>query len=525
MTDLVRYLAGDGTLVRDQAGRWTVGRALATVGDAMPESVRAMIERKIAQLGDDDRALLTAASVQGYEFDCVVVARVLSRDAVDLEERLEALARVQRFVAFVAERELPDGTLTSRYRFVHVLYQNALYSHLRATRRVALSAAVADTLAHYHERRVAEVATELAALYEAARDNARAARHCLVATERAARCAAALEAIGLATRGLALLAGTPTTRDRLEVELGFLIALGNAFIAVRGYACDEVRETYTRAIAVCEELGDAQDRAAVLYGFTAFHLVGGRHARALEHATEMLAYTERRQHPASIVAHRMVGWALLAMGRTDEAVAHLERGRTMYAPSTHAALAYSFGQEPGLAVAVILAIALQRSGRAAEAKRVCTETLAMARTTTHANSRCYVLHFASLYAQLSGDRDLTRSLSEEALHIAEEQGLRLWMGWCGVMHGWALADGGELDAGVAEMSRGVDAARDLGHELCHSYYLALLVDVLLRAGRVSEAVQRLEEAERLVSVNDERFWAGGIAQLRVRLVSADPAAR
>jgi hypothetical protein len=73
-----------------------------------------MIERKIAQLGEEDRALLTTASVQGHEFDSAVVARVLVRDPADVEERLEALDRIHRFVTLVDEREFPDRTLTVR---------------------------------------------------------------------------------------------------------------------------------------------------------------------------------------------------------------------------------------------------------------------------------------------------------------------------------------------------------------------------------------------------------------------------
>src|SRR5262249_3507645 len=109
----------------------------------LPESVRGMIQRKIDQLGEDDRRLLVAATVQGYEFDSAVVARVLERDAAEVEERLDELDRVHAFVRVVREQELPDRTLTLRYRFVHVLYQNALYASLGPTRRASLSAAVA----------------------------------------------------------------------------------------------------------------------------------------------------------------------------------------------------------------------------------------------------------------------------------------------------------------------------------------------------------------------------------------------
>ena len=345
MADLVRYLANDGTIAQDSQGRWTLRGVLAAIGAELPESVRAMIERKIAQLSDDERTLLTAASVQGYEFDCVVVARVLARDAGELEERLEALERLHRFVTLVDERELPDGTLTSRYRFVHVLYQNALYGQLRATRRVALSTAVADTLLHFHGDKSAEIASELAALYEAARDYARAALHCRVAAHHASRLSASQEALVLARRGLGLLEGTPETRARLETELGLLIGLGNAFIALRGYSSDEVRETYTRAVGVCDRLGETQDRAAVLYGFTAFHLVGGRHPTALSHARELLDFTERTGHPALIVAHRLAGWALLAMGQPDAALPHFERCRAIYKPE-HQTLGTPLGRNP-----------------------------------------------------------------------------------------------------------------------------------------------------------------------------------
>jgi len=75
-------------------------------------------------MGEEDRRLLVAASVQGYEFEAAVVAQALARDAADVEEQLQGLERVHAFVKLVREHEFPDRTLTLRYRFVHVLYQN-----------------------------------------------------------------------------------------------------------------------------------------------------------------------------------------------------------------------------------------------------------------------------------------------------------------------------------------------------------------------------------------------------------------
>ncbi len=213
MADLLRYLRDRQVLTHDQ-GRWALAQSVPDLRRDLPESVRSMIQRKIDQLGDDDRRLLVAASVQGCEFDSAVVARVLERDPAEVEERLDELDRVHAFVRVVREQEFPDRTLTLQYRFVHVLYQNALYASLGPTRRASLSAAVAQALLGYYGEKSGDVAAELALLLEAARDFSRASDYCLVAARNAVRICANQEAIVLARRGLDLLAPLPDTSER-----------------------------------------------------------------------------------------------------------------------------------------------------------------------------------------------------------------------------------------------------------------------------------------------------------------------
>jgi hypothetical protein len=97
MVHLLRYLRDRGVIAEEQ-GRWTLAQALPDVRQALPESIRGMIQKKIDQLSDEDRRLLVAASVQGYEFDSAVVSKVLTIDAADVEDRLELLDRIHSFV-------------------------------------------------------------------------------------------------------------------------------------------------------------------------------------------------------------------------------------------------------------------------------------------------------------------------------------------------------------------------------------------------------------------------------------------
>ena len=236
MADLVRYLRDRGVIAsKTHAGcvrtQWTLAQALPDIERELPESVRGMIERKIAQLSEDDRTLLTAASVQGYEFDSAVVAQVLKLDADEIEERLEKLERVFAFVKLTSEAEFPNRTLTLKYRFVHVLYQNALYAGLRATRKATLSRDVAQALEGCYGERSASVANELALLWEAAREYAQRGGLLFAggaqcgAGQCASRSGAACRARAGGVAQIAGNAGTRRAGTRPAIDAGLLVAV------------------------------------------------------------------------------------------------------------------------------------------------------------------------------------------------------------------------------------------------------------------------------------------------------------
>ena len=125
-----------------------------------------------------------------------------------------------------SEAEFPNRTLTLKYRFVHVLYQNALYASVRATRKATLSRDVAQALEACYGERSASVANELALLWEAARDYARAADYFLQAARNAAQVNAHREAVQLAERGLDAVRKLPETPERDGRELGLQLTLG-----------------------------------------------------------------------------------------------------------------------------------------------------------------------------------------------------------------------------------------------------------------------------------------------------------
>src|SRR5262249_22915016 len=64
LVDLLRYLRDRG-VIAEQPGGWALAQAIPDFQRELPESVRSLIQKKLAQPGEADGRLLSAASIQG----------------------------------------------------------------------------------------------------------------------------------------------------------------------------------------------------------------------------------------------------------------------------------------------------------------------------------------------------------------------------------------------------------------------------------------------------------------------------
>ena len=183
--NFLQYLSERGDLAKTN-GRWSLVRPLAEMDLEAPESVRGMISKKIDALDDEERRALQYASVEGTEFLSIVTAKLLGVDEIDLEERLAHIAKTHRLIDTLGEEELPDGSLTTRYRFAHALYQNFLYGDLVNKRRVVLHQQAGEELLNHYRKRAPQIATQLAIHFERGRDFERAVEYLIHAGDHAA---------------------------------------------------------------------------------------------------------------------------------------------------------------------------------------------------------------------------------------------------------------------------------------------------------------------------------------------------
>jgi predicted ATPase len=514
MVDSLRYLRDRGVIVQDR-GRWELLGAVPDLQRDLPESVRGMIQRKLDQLSPADRHLLMAASVQGPEFDSAVVARVLDREAAEVEERLNVLERGHGLVRLVSERTFPDGTLTVRYGFVHVLYQNALYAALQPSRKAAWSGATAGALLRHHGDKSAGLATELAVLFEAARDHERAAEHYLTAVENAARIFAHQEALALARRGLSLLLLLPDTPDRARREILFQVTLGMQLQVAQGYATPEAEQSYLRARQLCEQAQDTSPLFPVFRGLWAFHLVRSELGKSRELAEHLFSQAQTSQDPAQILqARQALAVNSFFLGEPVATHEHAAQGIALYDPRQHGSETYIYGQDPGVVCLAFGAVALWLLGYPDQAVERSRAAVALSEELGQPGTLALALHFAAILRQYRREGPHVQANGEATTALSNEHGFSLWHAGSLVMRGWARAEQGESDEGIARLREGMSAWADTGSKTYQTYFLALSAETLGKQGRFEEGLEMLTEALTLMHGTDECFHAAELHRLQ-----------
>jgi tetratricopeptide (TPR) repeat protein len=525
MADLVRYLQDSGSIA-NEGGRWVVTSSMADLPKDLPESVRSMIVRKIAQLDERDRRLLIAASVQGHEFDSATVSRAIEMDPGDVEERLDVLERVHVFVKRIAEDEFPDRTLTLRYQFVHVLYQNALYASLQPTRRASLSGRVAGALVARHGDRAADIAARLGVLFETARDFAAAAQYFFVAAQRALALFAFREALTLAERGLDALKGLPTGPPRIQQELGLQMIRGQALRLMKGWSAPEIEPVFARARELCHQLNDPPQLFPVLWAITLFHAIRGDLGDYRRRADELMVMAEQSANPVFLMgAHHLVGVNREFLGDMVEASRMLDRGRELHAPAEHVRYTAMYGLDPGMIARAMSSRPLWVLGYPDRALERARETLTLARSQRQPMTLVFALLVTQGIHLNRGEAADAVALGEEVIALCREYEMLQEREWSRSFQGAAFALLGRIDEGIDLLTDSLAVQRAIGSGLVRSAFLGVLGDLLRFAGRIDEGLAAVADG----FAHAERTLEGGyIAELhraRGQLLQAkgDPA--
>jgi predicted ATPase/class 3 adenylate cyclase len=492
-------------LLRKEADQYVLTGPLHTV--AIPDTLQDALMARLDQL-NTAKEVAQLGAVLGREFAYELLQAIAPQDAATLQAGLAQLVTAE----LLYQRGRPPR---ARYMFKHALIQDAAYASLLKSTRQQIHQQIAQV---FEARFPAVVATQpelVAQHYTAAGCHEQAVRYWQQAGQQASERSATLEAISHCTTGIELLTTLPETPARTQHAVTLHLALGAALQIAKGHAAPEVEHAYTRAYALCQQVGESPELVPVLFGLWRYYNTRAQLQTARELGDTLLRLAQCAHDSALlVVAHYALGLTSFWLGAFPAARLHLEAGIARYTPEQRRVPAFRMGQDPGVACRIYAAATLWALGYPAQALARVHEALALAQELSHPFSLAFARCFAAFVAQFSRDVPAVHTHAEATVALATEQGFPQWAVQGTILRRWALALQGQGEEEIVQVRQGIAAYRATGAAVFVPYFYTWLADVAAHLGQVEEGLQVLAEAHTLVEQQEERWWEAEVSRLR-----------
>ena len=467
-----------------------------TTSLVIPATLQDSLTARMDDLGEA-KALLQLCSVLGREFSYAMIRAVsATENEAALKEKLEKLVRTD----FLFQR----GVLENQtFTFKHILILETAYNSLLKSKRRELHGRMAEIL----EREVPDAARRQPALlayhYTEAGDPARAIPYWTLASRQSAERFANQEAIQQSRRGIELLETLPDTLESAAQEIPLQAVLGSALLPIRGYAHAEVRKVFSRALELCEKLGDAPELFRVAVGLWMYYAVAGEYGSALELGQRLLRIAETTLDPAQYSQARYcLAFVLYYRGEPLAAKSHLEAAVESEVEGCDYTTQSPGRDDTRVHVRVMLALVNWFLGYPKTGERLLQQAASITHEKDHPWSIAFGGFMTAWFYQLRLDPGKTLEFASEAAAASEENGFRFWLLLSNYLEAWAKSRDPQspdkpIDAeGPAQMLACMEKYRGIGSRVgLTSLYLGLAEEYI--------SLQMTEQAKSLLEAGIE----------------------
>lgn len=472
----------------------------------IPATLQDSLAARIDNLGEA-KALLQLCSVLGRQ-----VVYDLLRAVSGTENETALKQELARIVG--AELLYQRGILKNlTFTFKHILIQETAYNSLLKSKRKELHGRTAAIL----EQEIADLSQRQPALlayhYTEAGDLDKAIPNWTAASGQSLASFALKEAIEQARSGIQLLGDVPESPQRAALEVPLQTTLGMALLSTYGYADPRVRKVFTRALNLCEQIGDAPQLFKVAVGLWMYYLISGQLDEAFDLSQRLLRIAETTDDPAQhLQARYCVSSVLYYKADFLAAKSHIELAMEEEVADCDYAEQSASGDDTRLHVRIILAMVNWHLGLPQTAAANLKEANEIARKAKHPWGVTFAAFNSSWFHQMNGNVEETLRFSKQALQIAGEKGFGFWLPLANFMQAWAEnRKPGSVDKllnaeGVEKMKSSLDQYRGIGSGAGVTYLSFKLAEDYIRLGMHDEALIELESGwETLQSAGEDFF--------------------
>lgn len=514
--EVVLTLAEEGALLGDP-GRYRIEKTPTALH--IPTTVQGVLAARMDRLPTAEKELLQILAVIGNELPLSLIRQVVGEPEDNLRRLLTRLETGE----FIYERPaFPEV----EYVFKHALTQEVAGNSMLKERRSVLHERTAQAIETLFQSRIKDYWSELAHHYSLSGNIPKAVEYLRCAGQQAFQRSASLEAIRQLSAALVLLKRLPDTPERVQQELALQLDIGPAWMAAKGYGAPEVEATYTRALALCEQVGEPSQLFSVQMGLRTYYQLRADYATAKELGKRLLGLAESTQNSGMLMqAHFLCGATLFRLGEFGIAHTHLQQAVTLHDAEPHDGETFLHVRDhPGMQGRRVLALILWYLGYPDQAIKRNQEALSLARA-SHPLGLAHTLAVSTELHQLRHEAQLVIDCAESTVTLATEQGFPLHLAWGTILQGWALAELGHSEEGIARMRRGLTAYQATGAQLGRSYFLALLAETYGNSGQAEAGKNTLVEAMAILDRTGERYYEAELHRLKGELLVHESSTR
>ncbi len=484
----------------------------------VPATVQGVLAARIDRLPMEDKQLLQTSAVIGKDVPYTLLQAIGDAPEDDLRR---GLADLQAAEFLYETRLFPD----LEYTFKHALTHEVAYGSLLQKRRRKLHRRIAEAIETVYGDRLAEQLERLAHHYTEAGLTEQAVGYWQRAGHRAIERSANTEAIAHLSKGLEMLDTLPETAERSQRELTLQITLGVPLQAIKGPASPEVERTYGRARELCRQVKNASELFPALWGLWRFHVARTNFRAARKLAEELLNLAQRQQDPALVLqAHHAQWGTLLDLGEFGAVLEHTKQGIALYGRQEHHTQAYLFGgHDPCVCAQGHAALTLWLLGYPDQGVERSLDALTLAEELSHPISMAHALSNALKFRLYRREVGAVQERVDTFLALSTEQNFVDYLALGTFMHGWAQAQNGQSEAGVAEMRQGIATTRAAGKGSEEANLLGALAETLGKTGAAEEGLRLLNEALAAGIDSGMTYWDAELHRLKGELLLSNSA--
>ncbi len=157
-------------------------------------------------------------------------------------------------------------------------------------------------------------------------------------------------------------------------------------------------------------------------------------------------------------------------------------------PSSIAPLPFSMDEDPGVCCRGLCGLGLVVAWLSGPSPEEDHEALTLAQELSHPFSLAYALTLLPGSINSAGRGRQPKSGQRQLIALSTEQGFPFCWRMGTILQGWALAEQGQGEEGIAQMRQGLAAYRATGAELWRPYFLALLAEAYGKVGQPEEGL-------------------------------------